>query len=116
MLNEDEIEKYLIKLGFETVLPGALSLHDQIQLFNEAEIVCGTSGSGMTNHIFAPPQAGLLEMQPDSYINRAHWFSSNTCGQKYAFAFGQSQSDQHDYHLPLEKLESALNTLLHDGL
>ncbi len=114
VLNEDEIEKYLEKLGFETVMPGELPLRDQLQVFNEAEIICGTSGSGMTNHIFAPSQAGLLEIQPESYINRAHWFSSNACGQSYAFAIGQSQSDHHDYILPLEKLESALNSLLHD--
>jgi capsular polysaccharide biosynthesis protein len=115
LLNEDDIENYLHKLGFETVLPGELSLKDQLLLFNEAEVICGTSGSGMTNHVFAPPQASVIEMQPDSYINRAHWFSSNACGQSYAFAIGSSESDHHDYHLPLEKLEQALKLIVHDG-
>jgi hypothetical protein len=47
-------------------------------------------------------------MQPDSYINRAHWFSSNICDQNYAFVIGPAISNWHDYHVPLPKLENVI--------
>jgi capsular polysaccharide biosynthesis protein len=109
--NEPEVIATLEAQGFEVVLPGTLALAEQLALFNDAAVICGTSGSGMTNHVFAPKTATIVEIQPDSYINRAHWFSSNVCGQNYVFLFGPAESDRHDYYLPLGKLEAALTYL-----
>ena len=114
ILNEAEILDFLEPYNFEVVVPGSLSLADQIKLFNDAEIICGPSGSGMTNHIFAPMRATLIEMQPNTYINRAHWFSSNLRGQNYLFVIGLGQTESHDFSVSLSKLkpmvEMAINS------
>jgi hypothetical protein len=108
ILNEEEILDFLESQNFEVVFPGKLSLAEQIELFNEAEIICGPGGSGMTNHIFAPMRASLIEMQPNTYINRAHWFSSNLRGQNYLFVIGLGATDGHNYSVPLSKLQLAV--------
>jgi capsular polysaccharide biosynthesis protein len=106
--NEGEVLDLLESYNFEVITPGKLSLREQIRLFNEAGIICGTGGSGMTNHIFAPICATLIEIQPDSYINRAHWFSSNLLGQNYVFVIGRSETERHDYFVSLPKLKLAI--------
>ena len=94
--------------NFETVVPGTLSISDQVNIFNNASIICGAHGSGLTNHVFAPEGVTLIDMQPESYINRAYWFSSNICGQDYAFVIGRSETDRHDYRIEIESLEKTL--------
>jgi len=106
--NEREVVDFLRSYNFEVVMPGELSLKGQLNLFNEAEIICGPSGSGLTNHIFAPKRSTLVEIQPDSYINRAHWYSSNLLKQNYIFVIGQNETERHDYSIQLPKLELAI--------
>ncbi len=106
--NEREVVDFLKSYNFEVVMPGELSLKGQLNLFNEAEIICGPGGSGLTNHIFAPKQSTLVEIQPDSYINRAHWYSSNLRKQNYIFVIGQNETERHDYSVQLPKLELAI--------
>jgi capsular polysaccharide biosynthesis protein len=112
IINEQELISVLKSWDFEIIMPGNLPLPEQVELFSEAAIICGTSGSGMTNHIFAPRQATLIEMQPDSYINRAHWFSSNLCDQNYYFLIGHAVSAHHDYCVALGKLEHVIKMSL----
>ena len=108
ILNEAEVLDFLKSYNFEVVVPGRLPLREQIGLFNEAGIICGPGGSGMTNHIFAPMAASLIEMQPDTYINRAHWLSSNLRRQNYMFVIGASETEYHDYSVSLPKLKLAI--------
>ena len=108
ILNEEEILDFLRYYNFEVVVPGELSLEDQIELFNDAEIICGPGGSGMTNHIFAPMRTSLIEIQPNTYINRAHWFSSNMRGQNYLFVIGLGETEFHDYSVSLSKVQRAV--------
>ncbi len=112
VVNEEAVVSFLHSNGFETVNPGTLSLAEQLKLFSEAAIICGTSGSGLINHIFAPERTTLIEMQPDSYINRAHWFTSNICNQDYAFLIGHAETESHDYRVDLDKLAETLAFVL----
>ena len=108
ILNEKIVVDFLQSYNFEVVIPGTLPFVEQIRLFNEAEIICGPGGSGMTNHIFAPMSATLIEIQPDTYINRAHWFSSNLREQNYMFVIGDGETEHHDYSVSLPKIELAI--------
>ena len=110
ILNEREVVEFLQTYNFEFIMPGKLPFSEQIRIFSDAEIICGSSGSGITNHIFAPKSATLIEIQPDTYVNRAHWFSSNVLGQKYMFVIGQSEAHRHDYVVSLPKLKLAIDS------
>ena len=110
--NEAEVLDLVKSYNFEVVTPGALPLKEQIGVFNEAGIICGPGGSGITNHIFAPIRSSLIEIQPDTYINRAHWFSSNLLEQNYVFVIGRSETERHDYFVPLPKLKLAIEMVI----
>lgn len=51
--NYDEVIDAIHGLGFEAIRPEELSMTDQIQLFDQAEVVLGPTGSGFANGIFA---------------------------------------------------------------
>lgn len=72
LLNEDEIADRLSGYGFEAVTLSGMSVAQQIALFAGAEIVVGAHGAGLTNTLFAPAGATLLELHagarpPDFY-------------------------------------------------
>ena len=120
LINEKEVIKSLESYNFEVVVPGELTLKEQIEIFNETSIICGPSGSGLTNHIFAPLTSTLVELQPDSYVNRAHWYSTNVLNQFYIFLIGRSLTDRHDYSISPRRLCSLIelaiaNLTRHDG-
>jgi hypothetical protein len=71
--NEAEILNVLESHGFETVHPQELSVKEQIRTFAEAEAILGVHGSGLTNAIFSPSNATVIELQPESlaYIENA---------------------------------------------
>lgn len=56
MMNEDELVLFLTeKYGFEEVFTENLSTDEKVNLFSNAEIVCGSIGGGMSNLLFSPP-------------------------------------------------------------
>jgi len=112
IINEKAIISMLQHYEFEVVSPGKLPWIDQVKLFNDAEIICGSSGSGIVNHIFAPRHTTLVEMHPNSFINRIYWFSSNIRGQDYGFIIGQAETNQNDYQISISKLQETIDVAL----
>ena len=60
VLNDGEVSAQLEKEGFECLAAEKLSLAEQIQIFSEAEIICGLHGSGLTNMLFFSKMPPLL--------------------------------------------------------
>jgi capsular polysaccharide biosynthesis protein len=66
LLNEDELFTELSALGFELVVPGELPVVEQITAFSSARLIVATHGAGMTNMLFAPYDAGIIEITSTS--------------------------------------------------
>lgn len=65
-----EIEEYFSSLGFEIVFAESIrSFREQVSLFYEAEIVVGTSGSGLTNAVFMQNNTTVVELFTPLIIN-----------------------------------------------
>ena len=62
LINEAEIADTLAGLGFEAVALSGQRVAAQAALFAEAEIIVGAHGAGLTNALFAPNGAALLEL------------------------------------------------------
>lgn len=60
LLNEDELIAALAPLGIETVVPGELSVVEQIRAFSSARFILGIHGAALTNIVFAPYDAAIL--------------------------------------------------------
>ena len=89
LVNEDEIIEIVSAHGFEIVLPAMLNQVDQARLFTEAASVIGVAGAGLTNMLFAPTGATLIELH--NFEKGAEFFR-RLCAQRdqrYARVWGE---------------------------
>ena len=111
LINEPEVVSFLSMLGFEIVTLSALSHAEQVDLFTDARSIVGVAGAGITNHIFSPPGAHVIEIHPQTYTNRAYFFTTNILEQSYQFVIGISNGGG-DLHVSLDALNKALRRVL----
>ena len=62
LLNEPDLEAALKPLGFRTIVPGRMSVRDQIAAFSRARVVVAAHGAALANMVFAPRTASLVEI------------------------------------------------------
>jgi Glycosyltransferase 61 len=62
VVNEDELLTALATLGFEVIVPGALTFAEQVAAFSSAEVVVGPHGAGLANAIFMPRGSTIVEL------------------------------------------------------
>jgi hypothetical protein len=63
--NMAEVHDFFTRLGWALVQPAELTFAQQIKLFSEAEAICGTVGSGMTNAVFCKPGCQIVLLAQD---------------------------------------------------
>ncbi len=63
VINEDEVYAALSPLGFESHALAALSLQQQIELFDDAHTVVGPHGAGFANMSFSQPGAKAVVLE-----------------------------------------------------
>ncbi len=83
ILNEDKIFKLFEKKGFKRYQLSDLSVRQQIILFNQAEIVVGEHGAGLTNSLFCKPGTQIIEIF-QALIDSSFWWISQVMGLHYA--------------------------------
>lgn len=66
LLNDAELAGRLEALGFHTVVPGTMSVAAQIGAFSRARVIVAAHGAGLTNLVFAPPGARVIEIASDN--------------------------------------------------
>jgi capsular polysaccharide biosynthesis protein len=69
ILNENDILPGLRNMGFKIILPGTLSLAEQIEAFRNARIVLSPHGAGLTNILFCRPNTTLIEIFPEGGVH-----------------------------------------------
>lgn len=68
-VNEAELISRLSEEGVDIIIPGSLTLDEQINIFRNARLVIGAHGAGLSNVVFCDPEAVLYELIPDHYRN-----------------------------------------------
>lgn len=112
LLNETEITGWLQQQGFEIHQLSGMAFGDQLDLFSNAEIIIGPHGAGLTNMIFAPPQATLIELMPADKVNHVFWLMANGLDLEYRFAVGQAQNSARDFYVDLEEVQHLLDDVI----
>lgn len=91
VLNEDELLAMLNRHGFRRYFLEDLSVQQQIQLFQQAEMIVGPHGAGLANVVFAPPGAKVIEIgtvyRPFGYFHRL----CTQCGHDLVWFIGQAK-------------------------
>ncbi|HTO50092.1 MAG TPA: glycosyltransferase family 61 protein [Burkholderiales bacterium] len=82
MHNEADLEQALKPLGFTTFVAGEAPVTEQIRAFSRARVIVGAHGAGLTNLIFAPPGAFVLEIATPGSLNMEEFrFIAGAMGQ-----------------------------------
>lgn len=109
ILNEDELVACLRSYGFETYCPGDSSLLQQIRTFAQASFIVGPHGGGMSNLVFAPKSARVIELFPSDRIHWCYWNLASIIGQSYGCVAGPVERDQ-NFVVPVERVECMLRS------
>ncbi|HVA07841.1 MAG TPA: glycosyltransferase family 61 protein [Acidimicrobiales bacterium] len=88
--NEPEVEVLLRDLGFEIHELEQYSLHDQVALFAEAEVLVSAHGAGLTNMLFSPPGLVVVDIFESTRFNKCYWSMSTALGHRYWYFIGDT--------------------------
>jgi capsular polysaccharide biosynthesis protein len=104
LLNEEAVFASLRPLGFERVFAEDYGFAEQIALFSQAEAVCGPHGAGLTNILYMPPSAAVIEVLPDAQPRPWFWRLSAIRGLRYGCLFGEVKTTRrNDFVVDLDR-------------
>jgi hypothetical protein len=83
-VNEAELIDLLDRQGVRIVIPGSLSVAEQIATFRAARLVIGPHGAGMSNIVFCQPGSFVYEMVLRNYPNPCFNLLAQSVGLNYA--------------------------------
>jgi capsular polysaccharide biosynthesis protein len=95
LLNEAELAAVAAEHGFASICCEDLPFDAQVTLFSEATVIAGAHGAGLTNMIFAPEGATVVEMigprfSQDQWGSRSYVRFSQYLRQKLVRIVGQA--------------------------
>jgi len=67
--NVTELHDFFTRNGWALIQPAELTFAQQVKLFSEADAVCGTVGSGLTNSVFCRPGCQILLLAQDFMLD-----------------------------------------------
>lgn len=71
LVNEDELISALSTLGFQRIVPGSMTVREQIEIFSRAKIIVAPHGAALTNIIFSPPGLHVIEISSSNIYHMA---------------------------------------------
>lgn len=99
LLNEAEVWPLLEGEGFERVFMEDMEFRRQVALMQETAVVVAPHGAGLTNMMFCPEGATIVEIADPGFPNPNFYALAAAMGHDYWLVPGQAVGDVH----PLEK-------------
>lgn len=117
IINASEVETYLYSKGFAIVEPEQFSFIQQVNLFNNAKVIVGSSGAALANMIFTKKNANIIILIGE-YKYTSYWYwqnMANAAGNKIKYVIGQPAPGpltniHSDFSVDLSDLNSALTS------
>ncbi len=118
--NETAVRELVVARGFKVIEPGRMSFEAQVRAFAAARIVVGTHGAGLTNVIWAPPGALLLELVPEHLDDTGYRFLSALAGHQHHYLICRQFEHRNgtafaDIEVDVALLRTALDALRSEG-
>lgn len=109
--NEVEVENLLSEFGFEKILMSEYSLQEKIQIFQDAEMILGSSGAGFTGMAFMEPGSLFIEFFPEGHFHDCFYHIASIGNIEYGFLVGRKDGlgfsiDTNQLQLMMEKVIS----------
>jgi hypothetical protein len=116
LVNEEELAGVLVRdFGFRTIVPGEMSLDEQVRAFARAGLIVGVHGAALANMAFTPDDTALIELIPSDYVNRVHWFHACARGQRFGFEIGEVVNDKGDFVVDRDRVIDLTRQMLDGG-
>ncbi|HEY2328518.1 MAG TPA: glycosyltransferase 61 family protein [Verrucomicrobiae bacterium] len=97
LANEAELLPLIERHGFSVVKAENLSFAQQVRTFSKARVVLGAHGAGMTNLLFSPRGAQLLELQDARFAPRRwYWKMPAILGHEYSTMTGREARSSYE--------------------
>ena len=101
ILNEDDLLPGLRDMGFKIILPGTLSLTEQIEAFRNARVVLAPHGAGLTNILFCRPNTALIEIFPEDGVHGSAFLRiASQLNFNYYYAVGEKVENRQSMKNP----------------
>jgi capsular polysaccharide biosynthesis protein len=114
LMNEIALEQALRERGFVAVQPALLSVTEQARMLGSARCVVGAHGAALSNLVFAPPGALLLELFHPAHKNRCYANLAAACQHRYASLDGQpiatGSAEKLEYTVDIAAVLAALDS------
>jgi capsular polysaccharide biosynthesis protein len=116
LVNEAALEAELACRGFAVAQPEQFSVTEQARLFSRARCVVAPHGAGLTNLVFAPPGATMLELFHPAHKFPCYQHLAAACGHYYASLDGvacQSVNNRNpDYEVNIPAVLQAVTKMI----
>ncbi|MGK7870673.1 glycosyltransferase family 61 protein [Falsiroseomonas sp. E2-1-a20] len=96
--NLDLVEAAAIRLGFRSIVPGRMTLAEQIEAFAGARVVAGVSGADLTNIVFMPEGGEVVCLLPSRGREFFFWDICCIRGHRYWSIFGPPTTERGGGH------------------
>lgn len=110
--NEVELWPFFERAGFERVLMEDLSFEEQVRLLQETAVLAGPHGAGLTNMIFCPPGAHVIEIADLGFPNPNFYALASGLRHHYWIVQAQSVGTGHPLERDLRAPVSAVDETL----
>ena len=117
--NEDHVLNTFVSFGFQIVSFENLRLDQQINLADNATVLAGVHGAGLTNMLFMPSGSKVLELTTRLQGDQYYYFTlSNALKHHYFYLFCESDNDlktvqDADLIVDVLTLKNTLQLMLH---
>ena len=94
IVNEEAVFARLAPLGFTRVMLGGRSVAEQAELFAQAEIVVAAHGAALSNLVFCPRGATVVEIHYPRYTLGLYWQIAERLGLRYGAVRGLAVAEE----------------------
>nr|WP_246408607.1 glycosyltransferase family 61 protein [Parvularcula dongshanensis] len=101
LVNEDEVWPLFRDAGFERVRMEDLSFPEQLALMGRTAMLAAPHGAGLTNQIFCPEGATVIEMADPGFPNPN--FYATACAMRHDYAIVEAESVGGSPSKPVER-------------
>jgi hypothetical protein len=99
ILNEEAVLDILAGFRFQTIYSEGLSFEQQVKIFSRARYLVSNHGAGLTNMLFMPQDAGVLELRHSTdSVNNCYFTLSSALDLNYFYQTCQSGYRDQDPH------------------
>lgn len=89
--NEDDVIRRLEGRGFEFLRTEQLRPEEVISLMGRTRLLVGQFGAGLSNVLFCPPGAGVVEMSSDAFWTAEFFWMAQAAGISFTSVVGRAQ-------------------------